>query len=573
MRKPWSKRLGKIAAPVLCAVMLASPLAAIPAAAVTGVTAVIRPDMTIIIDGQKRNFYNVNARQVHPLYYAGSTYLPVRAIGELMGKNVDWNEATKTVTLAGRRGTPPVSGTPDGASQRQDVDATVRDDFTVIVDGAVRSFANANGRRVYPLLYRGSTYLPVRAIGELMGKEVGWNQATQTVTLSGKTVTDADTFGLITLAQAKEKALAHAGLSASQVTFTKQELEWEDGQRVYDIEFYTADYREYDYEIDAVTGAVLRFGHEADSFTPPSVSGLITVEQAAAKALDHAGLSASQVTFTKQVLDREDGRLVYEIEFFTTSQNRWYEYEIDGTTGAVVSWESDGSTAPPSGGLITAEQAKAKALAHAGLSADQVTFTKTELELDDGWLVYEIEFYTPNYLGYEYEIGALDGEIWRFDLDHTSHVPPIPSGVISIDEAKEKALAHAGLSPSQVNFTKQKLEWEDGEQVYEIEFFTKDLVEYKYEIHAFTGKVLSFEQDGSHGGPSGPSTGLISQARAQEIALSLVPGATVGHIIEMELDEDDGRYIYQLEIEYGHMEYEIEIDAVTGAVLEFKAED
>lgn len=495
MRKPWSKRLGKIAAPVLCAVMLASPLAAIPAAAVTGVTAVIRPDMTIIIDGQKRNFYNVNARQVHPLYYAGSTYLPVRAIGELMGKNVDWNEATKTVTLAGRRGTPPVSGTPDGASQRQDVDATVRDDFTVIVDGAVRSFANANGRRVYPLLYRGSTYLPVRAIGELMGKEVGWNQATQTVTLSGKTVTDADTFGLITLAQAKEKALAHAGLSASQVTFTKQ------------------------------------------------------------------------------VLDREDGRMVYEIEFFTTSQNRWYEYEIDGTTGAVVSWESDGSTAPPSGGLITAEQAKAKALAHAGLSADQVTFTKTELELDDGWLVYEIEFYTPNYLGYEYEIGALDGEIWRFDLDHTSHVPPIPSGVISIDEAKEKALVHAGLSASQVNFTKQKLEWEDGEQVYEIEFFTKDLVEYKYEIHAFTGKVLSFEQDGSHGGPSGPSTGLISQARAQEIALSLVPGATVGHIIEMELDEDDGRYIYQLEIEYGHMEYEIEIDAVTGAVLEFKAED
>ncbi len=157
MRKPWSKRLGKIAAPVLCAVMLASPLAAIPAAAVTGVTAVIRPDMTIIIDGQKRNFYNVNAKQVHPLYYAGSTYLPVRAIGELMGKNVDWNEATKTVTLAGRRGTPPVSGTPDGASQRQDVDATVRDDFTVIVDGAVRSFANANGRRVYPLLYRGST--------------------------------------------------------------------------------------------------------------------------------------------------------------------------------------------------------------------------------------------------------------------------------------------------------------------------------------------------------------------------------------------------------------------------------
>ena len=173
MHTSWSRRLGKIAVPALCAVFLASPLAALRASAVANVTAVILPDMSIVIDGQKQSFFNVNARQVHPLYYAGSTYLPVRAIGELMGKNVDWNQSSKTVTLAGSRTSPPVTGTPDGATQRQDVEASVRDDFTVIVDGAVRSFTNVNGRRVYPLLYRGSTYLPVRAIGELMGKEVG----------------------------------------------------------------------------------------------------------------------------------------------------------------------------------------------------------------------------------------------------------------------------------------------------------------------------------------------------------------------------------------------------------------
>ncbi|MEH2933309.1 PepSY domain-containing protein [Acutalibacter sp. JLR.KK004] len=567
MHTSWSRRLGKIAVPALCAVFLASPLAALRASAVANVTAVIRPDMSIVIDGQKQSFFNVNARQVHPLYYAGSTYLPVRAIGELMGKNVDWNQSSKTVTLAGSRTSPPVTGTPDGATQRQDVEASVRDDFTVIVDGAVRSFTNVNGRRVYPLLYRGSTYLPVRAIGELMGKEVDWDQATQTVTLSGRIVTDADTFGLLTPEQAQAKALEHAGLTASQATFTKTELEWENGRRVYDVEFHTAGYQEYDYEIDAVTGAVLSFGHDGDSFTPPDTPGLISLEEAAAKALAQAGVKADQATFTKQVLDWDDGCPVYEMEFFTASPACWYECEIDGTTGRVVSFEADSTDAPPSGGLIAPEEAKAKALAHAGLASGQVTFTKTELELKDGRLMYEIKFHTASHIGYEYKIDATNGTVWSFEQDHSSYLPPIPSGVISVDEAKAAALAHAGLSASQVNFTKQKLDWDDDKPVYEIKFFTKDLVEYDYEIDAFTGKVLSFDRDGSSTGET------ISREKVQEIALGQVPGASAKHIRKLKLELDDGRYIYEVEIKYGGLEYKMEIDGETGAILEFEVDD
>ena len=63
----------------------------------------LRPDYTIIIDGAERDFYNAAGQQVHPVAYDGTTYLPVRAIGELMGRNVDWNESTKTVTLSGTR--------------------------------------------------------------------------------------------------------------------------------------------------------------------------------------------------------------------------------------------------------------------------------------------------------------------------------------------------------------------------------------------------------------------------------------------------------------------------------------
>lgn len=62
----------------------------------------------------------------------------------------------------------------------------------MVVDGKTRTFTNVNGDAVYPLLYDGSTYLPVRSIGELMGKEVNWNSNNKTVTLGdAQTVTDA----------------------------------------------------------------------------------------------------------------------------------------------------------------------------------------------------------------------------------------------------------------------------------------------------------------------------------------------------------------------------------------------
>ena len=59
----------------------------------------------------------------------------------------------------------------------------------------MKSVSYTHLQRVYPILYNGSTYLPLRAIGEIMNKEVVWNNSTKTITLSGDfTVTDADSF-------------------------------------------------------------------------------------------------------------------------------------------------------------------------------------------------------------------------------------------------------------------------------------------------------------------------------------------------------------------------------------------
>ena len=95
----------------------------------------------------------------------------------------------------------------------------------------------------------GSTYLPLLAIGEIMNKDVVWNNSTKTITLSGDfTVTDADSFeteeeeianGYIGRESAKNIALGYSNLLAKDVTFIRAELNYEDGRWVYDVEFYT----------------------------------------------------------------------------------------------------------------------------------------------------------------------------------------------------------------------------------------------------------------------------------------------------------------------------------------------
>ena len=344
----------QIILPVLCAVLLLGPLME-PARAADTVTARLRPDYTIIIDGVKRIFYNAQGQQVHPISYNSTTYLPLRAIGELMGRNVDWNADTKTVTLSGSRTGTAASGTPDTTAKAQDISAVLRDDITVVVDGAKRTFTDAAGKTVYPLFYDGSNYLPIRAVGELMGKNVAWDGKTNTVTLTGGTdldVTDADTFSggknpgsttgtgkILTAEEAAAKALAHAGLTAEQVTITEQKLERDDGRQIYDIEFYTADYKEYDYEIDAVTGAVLEVDYDAESFTPPAAgSNVITQERAQEIALAKVpGASASHIKELK--LDMDDGRQVYDVEI--VYQRVEYEMEIDAVTGTILDYEAD----------------------------------------------------------------------------------------------------------------------------------------------------------------------------------------------------------------------------------------
>ena len=66
---------------------------------------------------------------------------------------------------------------------------------------------------------------------------------------------------------------------------------------------------------------------------------------------------------------------------------------------------------------ITVEQAKAIALEHANLKEEDVKFTKSELEFDNGRYEYDIEFRTDRFNEYDYTIDAENGNILKFEHD------------------------------------------------------------------------------------------------------------------------------------------------------------
>ena len=145
----------------------------------------------------------------------------------------------------------------------------------------------------------------------------------------------------VTEEQAREAALSHAGLTADQVTFVRSELDRDDGRLMYDVEFYTSDYKEYDYEIDASTGEILSYDYDAEgySYQPNATPGTaITAEQARAIALAEVPGAAESDIYEFET-DRDDGRLEYEGKIIYN--NTEYEFTIDGYSGAIREWDAE----------------------------------------------------------------------------------------------------------------------------------------------------------------------------------------------------------------------------------------
>lgn len=185
---------------------------------------------------------------------------------------------------------------------------------------------------------------------------------------------------------------------------------------------------------------------------------------------------------------------------------------------------------------------------------------------------------------------------------------------IGQDAAKEAAFQDAGVAEADTSRFRISKERDDGKDIYEVEFTVGGEREFNYEIDASDGSILSAEVDvqdpaaisstgeeqnsqtaqdsqttddtqnaqnaqttdqgqttQSTGGNSTPQGVAISEADAKKKALEKVPGATEADLM-MELDLDDGQYIYEGDIIYQQKEYEFEIDANTGNFLKWSEE-
>ena len=157
---------------------------------------------------------------------------------------------------------------------------------------------------------------------------------------------------MIPMEEAQEAALKAADIEAADADISATTLSEVAGVACYKVEFTSGEYA-YAYTINAETGAVMEMSSQEQSAqasgtqtetTDPAApapaqnaTGTGTVDEAAAQkiALEHAGVKAADATITKSKLDYEDGRQVYDIEWYAGAAK--YDYEIATDTGEIIS--------------------------------------------------------------------------------------------------------------------------------------------------------------------------------------------------------------------------------------------
>uniref|UniRef100_UPI0040277B62 PepSY domain-containing protein n=1 Tax=Angelakisella sp. TaxID=1935177 RepID=UPI0040277B62 len=154
-----------------------------------------------------------------------------------------------------------------------------------------------------------------------------------------------------------------------------------------------------------------------------------------------------------------------------------------------------------------------------------------------------------------------------------------PAMPIGKDAAAYAAEQYAGTTALDSVTAEVDSELDEFPAHYEVELHTA-WGEFEYLVDAYTGKVLSGQKDLLTTAPVGDETakptaptGDIGHAKAKSIALNHAGvSESKAYDMEIELDDEDGTLVYEVEFKFGGMEYSYEINAATGAILKHEAE-
>ena len=224
---------------------------------------------------------------------------------------------------------------------------------------------------------------------------------------------------------------------------------------------------------------LLKF-QEASGIASVSVSKFISLEEAKKIALKDAKLDelTQKIVFTREELSRNQGKPCYLLEFYTGTNQ--YFYQIDAKSGSIIY----------AGKFITLSEAKKIALDDAGCK-DKVSFTEETLVSGGIKTPYYQLVFADAKTQWTYRIDAVLGIVLEKKQKETATTEIDTADFISLEEAKKIALKDAGLDePTQkIVFTREELNRHSGKPCYILEFYTAKK-QYSYKVDAKDGSII-----------------------------------------------------------------------------------
>ena len=219
---------------------------------------------------------------------------------------------------------------------------------------------------------------------------------------------------------------------------------------------------------------LLKF-QEVSGISSVSVSKFISLEEAKKIALKDAKLDelTQKIVFTREELSRNQGKPCYLLEFYTGTNQ--YFYQIDAKSGSIIY----------AGKFITLSEAKKIALDDAGADV-KVAFTTEELIAGGIKTPYYRFVFADEKNQWIYRIDAVLGIILEKQQKELVTVD-----FLSLEEAKKIALTDAGLDEAaqKIVFTKEELSRNQGKPCYILEFYTAKM-QYTYKVDAKDGSIM-----------------------------------------------------------------------------------
>lgn len=246
---------------------------------------------------------------------------------------------------------------------------------------------------------------------------------------------------------------------------------------------------------------------DVSSVPESSADRFIGEDEAKAKVLARLDIGGGEPVGFRCELERDDGKYKYEVEF--SFKGRRYEFEVDAETGAILKMDQDpeepGTSSQVPEGLISEDEARAKAMAGLEIGGEEAAGFSCELEHDNGKYKYDIEFRVKG-RRYEIEVDAKTGMIIKMEQkpsgqpDHEetssgaaeSGPAEVSGELIGREAAKAAAMRRSGITEKRLVSSEIELERENGRLYYDITLRTAKF-EFECDVDALTGEITEYE--------------------------------------------------------------------------------